>query len=134
MTIEGSVPVPAGNDAVRRVIGPLAEAKGWMKLVAVVTIGEGVLVALTIVGIVVAWLPIWVGVLLWQAAGSAELSAQSGDEAEATRAISRLRTLFTVAGVMVLISLVLWVVIVVFVIVAGVVGSVSSAFLPASLI
>ncbi len=105
----GEMPA-AGDDTVRRIIGPLAKAKGWMKLIAVLSIVYGVLVAITIIGLVVAWLPIWVGVLLWQTAEKSELAAESGNEMDAIEATSKLKTLFTVYGVLTLIGIVLTVI------------------------
>ena len=49
---------------------PLYNAKGWMKFVGVLSIIYGVLVALSIIGILIAWLPIWIGILLFQSASA----------------------------------------------------------------
>jgi len=49
------------NQMIQQMADPLARAKGWMQLLAIVTILYGVLAALTIVGLIIAWLPIWVG-------------------------------------------------------------------------
>jgi len=43
---------------------------GWLKFVGIVTIVSGALAALSVIGIVFAWIPIWLGVLLMQAAVS----------------------------------------------------------------
>ncbi|MFO7651171.1 MAG: DUF5362 family protein, partial [bacterium] len=40
---------------------------GWLKFFGIVTIIAGALNALSLVGILWAWLPIWLGVLLVQA-------------------------------------------------------------------
>ncbi|NIW79677.1 MAG: hypothetical protein GWN16_09545, partial [Calditrichae bacterium] len=39
----------------------------WLKFLGIVSIISGAVVAITIVGIIIAWLPIWLGVLLFQA-------------------------------------------------------------------
>ena len=62
MTIEQ--PATAGNPTVTNVMQPLHDAAGWMKLIGTLAIIQGVLLALTIVGLIIAWLPIWLGVLL----------------------------------------------------------------------
>jgi len=85
---------------------PLYQSKGWMKLIGVMMILYGIMVALSIVGIIVAWLPIWMGILLFQAASAAE-DAQMQESPEALlSALNRLRTYFTVMGVLTLIGLI----------------------------
>lgn len=96
----------ASND-VRAIVRPLTDGKFWMKLLAVMMILSGALQALTIVGILVAWLPIWLGVLLFQAAAAAEDASASGDATVATRATDKLRLFFMIQGILMLIGLVL---------------------------
>jgi len=107
VTIEGTTPPAPVDDTVRRVVRPLASAKFWIKLVAGVSFVGGVLYALTIIGLVIAWLPIWIGVLLWQAAKRVEEAEATGSEEAATEALGKLGTLFTIYGVLTLIGLIL---------------------------
>lgn len=85
---------------------PLYSAKFWMKLVAVMAIIYGVLIALSIIGIIVAWLPIWLGILLFQSAGQIEQAYLADDAQALHNALSKLRTYFTIFGVLTLIGLV----------------------------
>ncbi len=85
---------------------PLWQAKGWLKLVGVLSIVHGILLAITLVGLLVCWLPIWMGVLLLKAAGAVEVAQISGDKLQLIEAQNRLKTYFTICGVLVLISLV----------------------------
>ena len=55
------VSVESGTVDVRTIIEPLHRAKFWMQLLGVVMILYGVLIALSIVGLIVAWIPIWAG-------------------------------------------------------------------------
>lgn len=98
-------PVVDRTDAVRHFAGILARASGWMKFVAVLAIAGGVFYAITIVGIIVAWIPIWLGVLLWQAADAASRAESETDPALLERALDRLRSFFTVNGVIALVGL-----------------------------
>ena len=116
-----TVPDTSNTDLVRRFAGPLARASGWMKFVAILAIVTGALYVLTIVGIVVAWLPIWLGVLLWQAADAASRAEAEGDATLLDRALDRLRLLFTINGVVALVGIGLMVLMFVLLIV-GVVG------------
>ena len=94
----------APND-VRAIMRPLTDGKFWMKLLGVMMIISGALQVLTIIGILWAWLPIWLGVLLFQAAGAAEEASAGGDVAAATRATDKLRVFFMIQGILMLIAL-----------------------------
>jgi hypothetical protein len=85
---------------------PLYQSRGWMKLLGVMMILYGALVALSIVGIIVAWLPIWLGILLFQTASSAEEAHISDNAEELLAALKRLKTYFTIMGVLTLIGLI----------------------------
>lgn len=102
-----SYEMPVVNDeTVRRLIKPIDSAKGWMKLLGVLSIIYGVLLAITIIGLIIAWLPIWLGVLLWQGADKAEQAETSGTEADAVESLTKIKTIFTIYGVLALIGLV----------------------------
>lgn len=85
---------------------PLYGAKGWMKFLGALAILYGVLTALSVVGLLIAWLPIWMGVLLYQAANAVEAAVHSEDAESLTRALAKLRTYFVIMGVLALIGLV----------------------------
>jgi hypothetical protein len=105
MTVQAT---PVGNPVVSRVISPLDAAAGWMKLIGTVSIIYGVLTALTIIGLLIAWLPIWMGVLTRKAATQAQLAYTSGDEHAAIESTNSLRTIFKVQGIILLIGLIMW--------------------------
>jgi hypothetical protein len=86
---------------------PLYRAKFWMKLVAVMMIIYGALSVLSIVGIIIAWLPIWMGVLLFQSAGQVEKAHLAGDEQAMLTSLAKLKTYFTITGILALIGLIL---------------------------
>lgn len=98
----------AGGDVqfVRDVSAPLYAARGWMKLLGVLMIIYGALLVLTIVGILICWLPIWIGILLLRAASSAEMAQISGDKFQLVEALSKLKTYFTIYGILALLGLV----------------------------
>lgn len=111
---------PTDTDPVRRLIRPIAEAGGWMKLIAVMAIIGGAVHAITIIGLLVAWIPIWIGVLLWQAAERARDAQMTGDEQTAIAALGKVRTVFVIYGVMMLIGIIVGVLMLVLVLVVGV--------------
>ena len=92
--------------SVREISLPIYESKGWIKLIGVLSIIQGLAAALTVIGIVIAWLHIWVGVLLMQCASSIERARASGDKALLVRALGKLRTYFAIQGILTLVSLI----------------------------
>ncbi|MEO0079919.1 MAG: DUF5362 domain-containing protein [candidate division WOR-3 bacterium] len=100
--MEASVsPVPSQTAAQENARG----MKGWLKFLGIVSIIGGGLQALSIVGILFAWLPIWLGVLLVQAGTQAQKYAEQGDTAALNSLTGRLRTYFTVSGVVTIVVL-----------------------------
>lgn len=106
----------------RELIEPLVRGKFWMQLIGVMLIISGVLTALSIVGIIVAWIPIWAGVVLMQAAGATQRAFDNEDLLELKHALGRLRIYFTIFGVLLLIYLILMVLGMIFGIGAGMLG------------
>ena len=100
--------------ATREISLPLASAAGWMKFIGIMFIIQGAITALTIVGIIIAWLPIWIGVLLLQSAGAAQRSQMQDDANALIEALSRLKTYFVIQGVLYLVGLALMIVYFVF--------------------
>jgi hypothetical protein len=99
--------VQKNDELVRELSLPLFQSKGWMKLVGVMMIVYGILVALTIVGIVVAWLPVWIGVLLFQGATAVEQAQASGEPEAMLRSMAKLKVYFTIMGILTLIGIIL---------------------------
>jgi hypothetical protein len=98
--------VPAAPpDWLGRLLVPAAESKGWLKFLSVVLFAVGVLSALSIVGIVVAWLYIWVGVLLWQAAERVGRAQAQRDPRMLEEYLKKLRTLIVISGVVTVVHL-----------------------------
>ena len=91
---------------VREVSLPLFSSKGWIKFLGILMIIYGVIAAMTIVGIIFAWLPIWLGVLLNQTANRIEQAHYSGDSVAMIKAQNSLSTYFTIYGVLALLGIV----------------------------
>lgn len=96
-----------GGVSVRQLVEPLQRATFWMKLIGVMMVILGFLIALSIVGIIVAWIPVWAGVLIFQAAGAVDQAYRDNGEGEAIRAMQKLKTFFTIFGVLTLIQVAL---------------------------
>ena len=92
---------------VQQMSAPIYQARGWLKFLGVLSIIAGVGQALSIVGILIAWLPIWMGVLMFQAGSSIESAGQFGDRFAFLRSMSSLKTYFVLQGVLTLVGIVI---------------------------
>ncbi len=72
------------NDVLKDLQNSAVNMTGWLKFVGIVTIVSGALAALSVVGIIFAWIPIWLGILLMQAAARAE-NARISDNPQESR-------------------------------------------------
>ena len=102
------VPTEGGveSSVVQEVSTPIYESRGWMKLTAITFIVYGVLIALSIVGILFAWLPIWMGVVLYKSASSIEPAKESGHKYALVDSLNNMKTYFTIMGVVNLIGII----------------------------
>ena len=97
-------------NVIKEVSIPLYQARGWMKLLGILNIIGGVLAALSIVGIIIAWLPIWMGVILYQAGSSSEQAYFNGDKYSLGKSLNQLKLYFTINGILALIGIGMWVI------------------------
>jgi len=101
-----SAPEPQERQTVQQLSMPIYQARGWLKFLGIISIISGVGSALSIVGILFAWLPIWMGVLMFQAGSSSESASQLGDKFAFLRSLGNLKTYFVLQGVLALIGIV----------------------------
>ena len=92
--------------AIREVSLPIYQTKGWLRLLGVLSIISGVMSAMSIVGILFAWLPIWIGVLLLQSASSIERAHVTGSKEVLFDSLGKLKMYFMIQGVTTLIGLI----------------------------
>ena len=99
-------PTPQENQMVQQLSMPIYQARGWLKFLGILSIISGVGSALSIVGILFAWLPIWMGVLMFQAGSSIESAGQFGDKFAFLRSLGNLKTYFVLQGVLTLLGII----------------------------
>jgi len=95
----------AGMDStllVKRLAEVLSAGASWMKFLAVLS---WALAGIAILGssglmLIVAWAPIWLGVVLWKAAAMAQQAAFTGTEADLAQALEQLRFYFKLSGIL----------------------------------
>jgi hypothetical protein len=101
---------PAGPSPAEQLIKQLCEnvarSSTWMKLLGVLLIIYGVFLIVTLVGILICWLPIWLGVILFKAAGDAE-AAQKGAPPMLFSYIQKINRFFLIEGILALIGLII---------------------------
>ena len=99
-------PVMQDGHMVQEMSMPIYQARGWLKFLGILSIISGVGTALSIVGIIIAWLPIWMGVLMFQAGSSIDSAGQFGDKFAFLRSMGNLKTYFMLQGILTLIGIV----------------------------
>ncbi len=94
------------TDFTRQAISANVKAtKGWLKFLGILSIIGGGLYALTLVGIVVAWMPIWLGIIMVQAGSRAQEYVERGDPKALAGYTGKIKTLFAIMGILTIISL-----------------------------
>jgi hypothetical protein len=91
----------------REVGSPIYQGRGWMKFLGVMSIIQGVIAAFTLVGILVAWLPIWVGIILYQSASKMERAYATGDKSGFYESMNKLKLYFMIQGITTLLGIVI---------------------------
>lgn len=79
-------------------IYPLYQSLFWMRLFAACLIFYGALITVTGIGVLFAWVPMWIGVLLLLAAKTISQAYTNNDEQALNLTLSRLKTIFTILG------------------------------------
>jgi len=82
-----------------------ADSASWMKFLGVISIIQGVFAVFTLWGIIIAWLPIWLGVILFRAANEAEMAA-AGLTDHLESYLKRLNRYFLIQGIFMLLMIV----------------------------
>lgn len=112
--------------AVRHAFGPLGSSVFYLKITGWWMIIYGVICAITIFGIIICWLPIWIGISLKNAGEELERGYATGDMRRFQSASKNLSTYFTIMGVLSIIGMVLFALYAVFLIFALLVGGLSA--------
>lgn len=86
---------------------PLGKASVWMLISGIITIigGAFMVIATLGIGILFAWFPIWMGILLIMAAGAAKKAHVNNSTADFLNALNKLKTYFMVSGIVSLIGI-----------------------------
>jgi hypothetical protein len=91
---------PQATPANLNVVLPLYRVKGWLKFLGILNIIAGAFYCITIIGAIIGWLPLWIGVLLYKAAQALQGGVESGDTNQATEGTQKLSTVIVIMGVL----------------------------------
>lgn len=80
---------------------------GWLKFLGIMNIIQGAFAAISIWGIIIAWLPIWLGILLLQAGSKISNARFSNNQAELVTMMDKLRLYFIIQGVLIIVFIAL---------------------------
>ena len=97
---------PVAMSLVHYLDEPLWRVKGWIQLMGVLFILHGVLMALSLWGIVLCWLPIWLGLTLMSAAKNVRAAAELDNKECMRLALDKIGLYFKINGILVIIGLV----------------------------
>ncbi len=117
-----------GSGNIRQFAAILAENAGWAKLLGVVFMIAGIIYCLTIIGAVVGWVPIWLGLILMRVARLAKDAEASGSPHSFTECLESIGRYFKIMGILTLIGIVINVIAMVFYIIAFAAAAASGEF------
>ena len=94
-------PAQSGEDTeasaqIKRLSAIIATGSVWMKLLAITMFLLGLLLTISIVGLLIAWLPLWQGINLCGAANRAKQAVYTGSEHDLIQALDKIRRSFTI--------------------------------------
>jgi len=95
------------ESAIQRLGEPLYRAKGWIKFAGVLLIINGVVSIFSLWGILVCWIPIWMGALLCGASNRIRAAVEADDEAAYLAGMEKMGTYFRITGVLTIVGLAL---------------------------
>ena len=84
--------------ATSKIALPLYESRLWIRLFAACLIFYGALITVTGVGVLVAWVPMWIGILLLLVSRTIKTAYEKNDEHALMLSLSRLKTFLTILG------------------------------------
>lgn len=98
------------SSSIRDLSESLYQAKGWIKLAGIMSIIQGVIGILSLWGILISWVPIWIGIILLKASNGLGRAYEMDDATELQQALARLAKYFKIYGILMLIAIIIGVI------------------------
>lgn len=89
----------SGEITIKEISEPLLKARVWILILGIISIISGVVTVLSITGIIVAWLPILLGIFLIQTAGQLKKFEENKQAINLVTAMEKLKTYFKVSAI-----------------------------------
>ena len=108
----------------QKVMTNCKDMNGWIKFLGITAIIGGGLYAISIIGLIVAWLPIWMGIILLKVANGSREVAEGKAESFGDM-FDSLKTFFILSGVLTIISIVfsvIWMLVMGIAMIGGIMG------------
>ncbi|NOQ97142.1 MAG: hypothetical protein GQ561_03180 [Calditrichae bacterium] len=82
---------------------------GWLKFIAIMSFVYAGIVVISSwgIGLIFAWLPVWLGILLLQAANRITNARFANNQGELVQMMDKLRLFFAILGVLIIVGIVL---------------------------
>ena len=97
--------LPQSNSGTQ-LLAPLYAVKGWITFLGVMFIIYGAFQCLSIIGAVIGWIPIWIGIKLNRTADLITQSRESSNDSIAMAATEELGSALKILGIFCLVSLI----------------------------
>ena len=98
---------PQQPNAGPQLLAPLYAVKSLIKFLGIMCIIYGIFQCLSIVGAVIGWIPIWIGIKINRTVDLITQSYESGDDSMAMAATEELGSILKIIGIVFLVSLIL---------------------------
>lgn len=95
----------SGEINIQEISAPLVKARIWIMIIGIISIISGVATVFSVIGIVIAWLPIILGVFLIQTSILLKKVSENYSAEEFLKSLDKLRLYFTVSAISTIIVL-----------------------------
>lgn len=93
------------QNTVRQYGRPLYRSRHWLKLISICQIGTAIISVLSFIGILIAWLYVWLAITLWKTANNAEKAYYINSEEQFVESQRFLKQSIIIFGVLALINI-----------------------------
>lgn len=118
-------PASVQNDG-SYMVNPLVESAGWIKLMGWFMLVGGIIYCLTIIGLVIGWLPIWIGYLMKRSSEHLQNYQQTRHPDAFYLAAKDMKTTITIFGVLTIINIAILVLYIILILMAVVFGGIGA--------
>ena len=90
----------------KKIVEPLYKTKGWIMFAGIMFVIQGAFFVLSIWGIIIAWLPIWLGVILITVSSKVRDAFETDNEEAAQTSLEKLGFYFKLQGIFIIVFII----------------------------